>query len=174
MNYEVKDLKFFIKAESLTDEGVFEGLAAVYGNVDLGGDVIEPGAFTKSLADRKNEVPILWQHDHREPIGVGTLTDTPQGLKIRGELVLESSQARAAFALMKRRALKGLSIGYELLKHFTKGPVKHLTEIAVREVSLVTFPMNERALVSVVKAEDGVPAIELKRYFDQLCKQIRN
>jgi len=69
-----KDFRFELK--SLSDPGTFEGLAATYGDVDLGGDIIEPGAFQKTMADKGGEVPILWQHDQREPIGVGKLSDS--------------------------------------------------------------------------------------------------
>jgi hypothetical protein len=37
-----------LKIKSLSDGGTFQGLAAVYGNVDLGGDSIAPGAFAST------------------------------------------------------------------------------------------------------------------------------
>src|SRR5947209_6087057 len=106
-----KDFRFELK--SLTAEGTFEGLAAVYGNVDLGGDVIEPGAFQKTLVDKGGEVPILYQHDSSEPIGLGKLSDSREGLVVKGDLVLESPVAAKAYALLKKGVLKGLSIGYD-------------------------------------------------------------
>jgi HK97 family phage prohead protease len=144
-----KEFKFALK--TLGEDGTFTGLGAVYGNVDLGGDVIEPGAFTRTLAMKGGEVPVLWQHDMREPIGLGKLTDTKDGLQIDGELVLESPVAQKAYALLKKHVLKGLSIGYDAVREEMKGTVRHLKEIKLYEVSLVTFPMNEMALVSGVK-----------------------
>ena len=144
-----KDFRFELK--SLTTEGTFEGLAAVYGNIDLGGDVIEPGAFAKTLTDRGGEIPILWQHDPREPIGLGKLNDTSQGLSVQGQLVLESPVAAKAHALMKARVLRGLSIGYDDIKSKIVDGIRHLSEIKLFECSLVSFPMNELAQVSAVK-----------------------
>ena len=31
----------------------FESVASVFGNVDAGGDIVEPGAFTESLKQRR-------------------------------------------------------------------------------------------------------------------------
>jgi uncharacterized protein len=163
---DTKDLKLFIKALD-DDAGTFTGLASVYGNVDLGGDVVEPGAFAKSLADRGGEVPILWQHDPAQPIGVGKLKDTERGLQVDGELVLDMPTAKGAYAMLKKRVIRGLSIGFEIVKSKVVNGVRHLIEIKLHEVSLVTFPMNELAQVSAVKAEPDYAAIaaELKGVF---------
>jgi HK97 family phage prohead protease len=147
-----KDFKFALK--QLDENGTFEGLAAVYNNVDLGGDVIEPGAFSKSLADRGAEIPVLWQHDSREPIGLGKLSDSAQGLIVKSRLVLESPTAQKAYGLLKAGVLKGLSIGYDPVKSRVVDGVRRLSELKLYEISLVTFPMNESATVSSVKSED--------------------
>ena len=146
-----RDFKFELK--SLTDAGTFEGLAAVYGNVDLGGDVIEAGAFQKTMADKGGEVPILWQHDQREPVGLGKLSDSREGLFVKGKLVLaENPVAQKAYSLLKRGVLRGLSIGYDSVKDRMVDGVRHLSEIKLWEISLVTFPMNEQATVTGVKS----------------------
>ena len=162
-----KEFRFSLK--SVDDRGSFVGFAAVYSNVDLGGDVIEPGAFAKTLAEKNGEVPILWQHDAREPIGLGKLTDSPQGLLISGELALESPVAQKAYGLLKRGILKGLSIGYDTVKQHLAGGVRKLTELKLYEVSLVTFPMNEQALVTGVKTIDE----EQIRNFRQILADCR-
>ena len=43
---------FKLEIKSISDQGIFKGLASVYGNVDLGGDVVEPGAFARTLAHK--------------------------------------------------------------------------------------------------------------------------
>lgn len=130
--------------------GTFEGYAAVFGNVDLGGDVLEPGALTKTVSERP-QVPILWQHDPHEPIGVGTLAVDGHGLKVNGKLTLGVRRAEEARALMRDGALGGLSIGYQTVKKAYRDGVRLLKEIAVREFSPVTFPMNELATFHGVK-----------------------
>jgi HK97 family phage prohead protease len=142
-----------LELKSIAEDGSFEGLAAVYGNKDLGGDIIEPGAFTKSLAE-KAQVPLLYQHDPHEPIGVGTLTDTEQGLAITGKLVLQSDVARKCYALMRAGALKGLSIGYQIVTAAAANGARLLKELKLAEVSIVTFPMNPLAVVTEVKEQD--------------------
>src|SRR5678815_4361461 len=76
--------EFKFNLDKIEETGVFYGTAAVYGNVDLGGDVIEAGAFTKSIAENGGKVPLLL--DHRIPIGLAEIEDTPFGLKTRGVL----------------------------------------------------------------------------------------
>ncbi len=143
-------LRFEVK--QLDEAGVFEGYAAVFGNEDLGGDIIEPGAFTKTLQENPN-MPILWQHDPREPIGVTlSAVEDGRGLRVRGQLNLETSRGREAYALLKQGALKGLSIGYDAVKELWEGTTRRLKEIRLWEWSLVTFPMNLQAQVTAVKA----------------------
>src|SRR5690349_13005538 len=147
---KLKDFKMELK--DFGDNGTFAGFASVYGNKDLGGDVVEPGAFTKTLADKNGEVPILWQHDSREPIGMGRLTDSGDGLIIKGELALESPVAQKAYGLMKKGILKGLSIGYDTVRNEVKSGTRFLKELKLWEVSIVTFPMNELATVQTIKS----------------------
>jgi HK97 family phage prohead protease len=148
-NVDKKDFKFRIK--NLTDAGTFEGLAAVYNNVDLGGDRILPGAFTRTLSAGK-KVPVLWQHDPSNPIGTCTITDSREGLLVTGTLELSDPTAKKAYTFMKSGVVKGLSIGYDTIQSSFDGDVRNLTELRLWEVSAVTFPMNESAQVTAVKA----------------------
>jgi HK97 family phage prohead protease len=152
---------FAFELKSLNDDGSFVGVASVYGNKDLGGDVVDKGAFTKTLQERGSRVPILWQHDQKQPIGYGELVDTPTGLKISGKLTLAVAKAAEAHALMKDDVITGLSIGYDTIKHKYEGGARHLQELKLYEVSLVTFPMNEDARVSDVKKFDPA-AVDVK------------
>ena len=165
-----KDFRFQIK--SLNEQGQFSGLASVYGNVDLGGDVVVPGAFQKTLADRGGEVPILFAHDTRQPVGLGKLKDTASGLLIEGQLILDVPKAREAYSLLKARVLKGLSIGYDTVKSDIKEGVRYLRELKLFEMSLVTVPMNEQALVTSVKAEDRQLDWQIRK-FRELLQECR-
>jgi uncharacterized protein len=151
-------VEFEIKG--LSDAGTFEGWASIYGNVDEGGEIVLPGAFTKSLSERR-EVPILYQHNQKQPIGLGKLEDTPAGLKMYGELVLEVPEAKSAYALMKKGVLKGLSIGYRTVRESFDSMRKanRLEEVELHEVSVVTFPMNTLAQVTAVKAASEIKSI---------------
>jgi HK97 family phage prohead protease len=137
--------------KSLTEEGTFEGRLAVYNTVDEGGDVIEPGAFTKTLQESGGVVPLLWQHDTCQPIGVLHLTDSQTALNCKAQLVLSVPQARQAYDLIRAGVVKGLSIGYLAIKDAVAGEVRRLKELRLFEGSLVTFPMNLEAQVTAVK-----------------------
>jgi HK97 family phage prohead protease len=122
LGYAVLDSKFELK--ELDDTGRIKGYAAVFGNEDKGGDIIEPGAFTKTIQETGGQVPILWQHDRYEPIGVSTsLEQDRKGLLIDGQLNMDVQRAREARSLLNQKALQGLSIGYQTVKHAYDGPV---------------------------------------------------
>jgi uncharacterized protein len=141
------------ECKSLSPDGTFVGLGAVYNNVDLGNDMILPGAFTKTLAEKGGEVPLLMGHDSKLPIGIARLSDSPQGLMVQGKLVLEADGSRSAYALLKAGVIKGLSIGYDSVKSVMDNGVRKLSEIKLWEISLTAFPMNERATITAVKSE---------------------
>ena len=142
---------FAFELKHAADAGTFTGLASVYGNKDLGGDVVERGAFTKTLQERGTDVPILWQHDQRNPIGLGTLTDGYDGLTIKGRLDLNTDEGTRAYSGLRAGYLKGLSIGYDVVKQKYDRDARRLTELKLYEVSIVTFPMNESAQIQSVK-----------------------
>lgn len=149
-------LEFDTKAVSA--EGEFEGYLSVFGNEDLGRDVVVAGAFTKSLGRRPaGKVKMLRQHYTDDPIGVWTdLVEDAKGLKGRGKLILDTVKGRETHALMRAGALDGLSIGYRTLKDRfdrQKG-IRFIEEVDLVEGSIVTFPANPKAVISAVKSHD--------------------
>lgn len=143
-----------LQVKEVDDEaGTFSGYAAVFGNRDSYGDVIEPGAFSKTIAEKGGVFPVLWQHDPWEPIGVSSqMVEDEKGLFVEASVTKESQRGREALALMKMGAVKGLSIGFQVLQRSVDAGVRHLTEIKLWEFSPVTFPANELALVTGVKS----------------------
>jgi HK97 family phage prohead protease len=140
--------------KSLDDSGQFEGIASVYGNVDSYGDIVEAGAFSKTIAERGKSVPILWQHDSRLPIGSGEVYDAGTHLGIKGKILEAVSHGADAMRLAKAGIVKGLSIGYQVLKDSWDADrkVRLLKEIKLYEVSFVTFPANELAVLTGIKS----------------------
>lgn len=141
--------------KELTDAGSFEGLASVYGNTDLGGDIVMPGAFKEFAFTKDQHIRILDGHNTRAPIGKGKLTDTHLGLAIKGQLEMTVARAREVHALMKAGIIDGLSIGFDILPNGFKvsedGLTRQLTGLKLWEVSTTPFPMNQAATVSSVK-----------------------
>ncbi|RAP39259.1 primosome assembly protein PriA, partial [Rhodovulum viride] len=153
---------FALDLKALTDEGTVEGYAAIFGNVDRGGDRIAPGAFVEGMAKARQagrSIKMLWNHDPHQPIGIwDDLAEDARGLWGKGRLVLEVARAREVHALMKAGAIGGLSIGYRTREAAPEGAVRLIRKADLWEVSPVTFPMNDRAKISAVKSEglDGI------------------
>jgi len=161
---------FNIKADSIMDDGTFEGYASVFGgNPDSYGDIIAPGAFGKTLVRggrNRNGIGMLWYHDVKEPIGVWlSIIQDEKGLKVRGQLNLDVQRAREIHSLMKQGAIKGLSIGWDFLKD-TRGKIiegtyewkdqanniRLLKQVELWEISPVTFPAKVNANITKVKS----------------------
>jgi len=139
--------------KSIDESGEFEGIASVYGNKDSYGDVVEPGAFTKTISERGTGIPILWQHG--EPIGKGEVTDAGGYLHIKGKILEGVTHGADAIKLAKAGIVKGLSIGYRTIKSQwdVEAKVMRLQELKLYEVSFVTFPANELAMLTGIKSE---------------------
>lgn len=155
MKLERKELKF---DNVLIDEkGIISGYGAVFGNKDFADDVIEKGAFSKCLTE-KQTYPMLWQHNTDQPIGIWEeCSEDEHGLLLKGRLLVDDvQQAREAYALYKNGIINGLSIGFMCnsctWEERDRDFIRHLTEIKLFEVSLVTFPCNEKAIVTDVKS----------------------
>jgi HK97 family phage prohead protease len=133
-------------------EWSFSGYASTFGNVDLGGDVMLPGAFAASLRARPKP-RLLWQHRQEEPIGVvQSLREDDKGLF--GEWKLSrTTRGTDAYTLLKDGAIDSLSIGYlPDESEFTDDGVRKLSAVSLLEVSLVAMPMNEDAVITDVKS----------------------
>ena len=150
------DVGFELKA--IGADGTVEGYGSVFGVRDNYDDVIAKGAFIQSLKDHKaaGTMPaMLWQHDADKPIGVWTeMVEDEKGLRIKGQLAMETVKGKEAHALLKMGAINGLSIGFmsKQWAYDRETEVRTLTEIDLWEVSLVTFPANEKARVTNVKS----------------------
>ena len=156
MTIQHKSASFELKKEP-DDDGTFEGYASVFGVVDQGMDVVERGAFTKSLGNGR-KVKMLWQHDPNKVIGVwDEIREDERGLFVKGRLLKDVTLGREAMALMRAGAIDSMSIGYRTKEAVAEagGRVRKLMEVDLFEVSVVTFPMNEAAMVTDVKNADG-------------------
>ncbi|RSK77863.1 HK97 family phage prohead protease [Pandoraea apista] len=157
MQIQTKSIDF--KADSLSDQGTFSGYGSVFNVIDSWDDIVAPGAFTKSLqslASKDRSVPILWQHDTENPIGVWSgLKEDSVGLFGDGALWLDDTPtAKLAYKGMSSRAITGLSIGYitRSADYDQKTGIRTLKELDLIEISVVTNPANDEARVTNVKS----------------------
>lgn len=152
--------------KALEEPGKFQGEAAWFSNKDLGRDVIEPGSFTKTIKDKDGKFPFIDNHDSwsgtSKRLGIVRVEEAPKSLKVtEGKLIMTKKEGQDAYEDMKFYQAEdmplGMSIGYDTVKadYVTEkdGSVtRHIKEIALWEVSLVTFPMNPKARVRNVKS----------------------
>ena len=145
------------------DDGTFIGYGSTFGGEpDAYGEVIAKGAFGETLKQHKKAgtaPKLLWQHWPDEPIGVyEEVKEDDKGLFVRGKLDTSGDvpEALKARALMRSGAVDGLSIGFRVKKfaYDEDTDIVTLTEIDLREVSVVTFPANPNATVTAVKNFD--------------------
>lgn len=158
---EYLDCRFELK--SVEDErGIFEGWASAFGNLDLQGDVVLPGAFAATLASNKGKVPILMAHQTARIVGFGLdAEEDDKGLKVRGQFALDADDGRNAYAITKAASAAGsklgLSIGYGVRKNGAEWDeeqnVRKLKAVDLYEYSIAAVPANLRARVSRVKAD---------------------
>jgi HK97 family phage prohead protease len=146
------------------------GLASTFGNIDQTGDVIERGAFEKCLkrcAQSGRKIVMLDHHKMDSPVGVWErLEETEAGLECNGRLTMSVQRAQELRDLMADGAIDGLSIGFRAVDYYMdrETGVRYLTEIDLREISLVSMPANEQARVTGLKAL--APAISTVRDFE--------
>jgi HK97 family phage prohead protease len=143
---------------STEDAGTLEGYASTFGNVDLGYDVVEKGAFKATIADIKaNGIPLLADHVASTASVLGTIFDAREdskGLLIKARFSSAQSAQDVRTKLLEGH-LNRMSIGYEPTKYAFEDrdgkTVRLLQEIKLWETSVVVFPMNPEAAVSRVK-----------------------
>ena len=155
---ELKKIVFESEIKAENSKGIFTGYGSIFGNEDQGNDIMQKGAFTKSLVNRPvSKVKMLYQHKTDEPIGVFTeIYEDSKGLFVKGQLAMGTQKGREAYELLKMGALDGMSIGFRADPekqgyNENKRGVRTLKEVDLMEISLVTFPMNESALIETVK-----------------------
>ena len=144
-----KEIKLEIK--SLGEQGEFEGYASTFGNVDAYGDVVAKGAFIETISTK---TPVLlWQHDTEQVIGtIKEIYEDDHGLYFKGELLVGKVQkASEAYELLKANAISGISIGFCVKDYEIKDGIRILKTVDLWEISLVTFPANQKANVTSVK-----------------------
>jgi hypothetical protein len=151
-----------------SDAGSFNGYGAIFGNIDSYNEVIEKGAFAGSLGEwkAKGKWPkMLLQHggmgitsDDMLPVGQwDQMSEDSKGLKVQGHLfAMNTERGQYIYEGLKSGELDSLSIGFQTLNAESEtrdgADIRLLTEIKLWEVSIVTFPANDKAKISNVKS----------------------
>lgn len=168
---DFKAVKFETKA--LGDDR-FEGYASFFNNIDAYDDIIEKGAFRKTIAENRNRIKVLWQHDTNEPIGIPEeMHEDDNGLYVKAKISMTDT-GKKALTLIKDGVITEMSIGYDVVKDDYKmlgtKRVRMLKEVKLWEFSPVTFAANDKAkilkmrhLLESIKSDRMDTAISLIR-----------
>jgi HK97 family phage prohead protease len=180
MKIEHKSFGFEVKEVDL-EHGTFDGYASTFGVVDDGMDVVEPGAFAKTIQERFKRIRVGYNHNLDDPIGrpltlaEHTREQLPESLRARfpqatGGLYTKSqisltSRGRDVLTLLRDGVLNEMSFAYDPIKFdfdenpATKAQVRHLREVRLWEYGPVTWGMNEAA--AILGAKSVVPFQDL-------------
>lgn len=167
---------------AVSDDGAgLSGYAAHFGNVDSYGTAMKRGAFRKTLKERGDRIPVLWNHWSDAPIGKPTeLKEDKTGLYFDAAISEGTNQGKDVMTLLRDGVPLGMSFGFETIKSrpveagdevdfatapdFFKGKegreyVRIIEEVRLWEISVVTFPANERATIDNVRAATQLDAL---------------
>lgn len=167
---------------AVSDDGAgLSGYAAHFGNVDSYGTAMKRGAFRKTLKERGDRIPVLWNHWSDAPIGKPTeLKEDKTGLYFDAAISEGTNQGKDVMTLLRDGVPLGMSFGFETIKSrpiedgdevdfatapdFYKGKdgreyVRLIEEVRLWEISVVTFPANELATINDVRSTQQMTAL---------------
>ena len=169
------NLKFGETGVDQVTTGLFEGYAATFGNIDVFGDTILPGAFTETIENRDRSVKMFYEHDRKMVIGKWLdMKEDDVGLYVWGELTPGNSNAQNAYASMKHGAIDGLSIGFNPApggKKDIAGGGRVLSKINLVEISPTALEADLSARVSLIKSEE-IKEIESIRDLELVLRDV--
>jgi HK97 family phage prohead protease len=170
---------FVVKADEA--QGIIEAVFAVFGNVDSGNDIMHPGSFTKTFAERGQQVrvldnhrtdsimraigkPLLLKEVRREELPPALLEKHPDatgGAFARVQMLMDTPEGKGAFVRLRDDAINEWSFGFDTLDTDFSTVVKDGKEINIRnlrtvklyEISPVIFAMNEATMTVDAKSD---------------------
>ena len=173
----------FKSAQSIVDidedKGIVKGLGSVFGNIDSDGDIIEKGAYTKTIQENRSRIKYLYQHRLDQPVGtMKELNETSEGLEFVAQLAIKTRLGKDVFEMIKAGVISENSVGFATMKeHFNKAEsVNYIKEVKLYEISAVTLAANPLALINEVKNKDGMESKEetLNRYLTERFDALEN
>jgi HK97 family phage prohead protease len=171
-----RDVQYRMAEFRASDDGAgLSGYASHFWSVDSYHTAVKPGAFRKTLKERGERIPILWQHNPDYPIGrPTTLKEDKTGLRFDAAISERTSKGAEAMALLRDDVPLGMSFGFQTVKSRAAtdddpldfalykakaADVEVIEEVKLWEVSLVTFPANEYAAINDVRAQAEADAL---------------
>jgi HK97 family phage prohead protease len=153
---ELQTKSFPFECKANTDKGEFEGYASIFGNIDSYGDIVEPGAFQKTIEDMANRIKVLWNHNWMHPIGRPiAMQEDSKGLYVKAK-ISPTTMGKDVLTLLKDGVVNELSIGYstEVEEWDSTNKTRKLKQVKLYEFSPVTWAANDMATITGVKSQD--------------------
>ena len=153
--------------------GIVKGYGSVFGNKDSDNDIIEKGAYRRTIKNNGSRVKYLYQHDITKPIGkMKELYEDEKGLVFVSE-VPKTTFGNEVLELMKFGVIDENSVGImPVKKDYEEDGVRIIKEAKLYEISAVTIAANDAAKILEVKGDyDNIDY--LTKRFDNLIKVIR-
>ena len=168
--YEVKGIecKGEVKMNSRTVTGYF----SKFGNIDLDGDMLVPGAFTKTIKERGSEGANLILHlaDHRidtaNMLGKPKLWEAADGGMFE-TTISDTTKGNDILKLYRDGVIDQHSFGFKTVKNSQKSSYNEISEVTMYEVSTVALGANPEARFTGFK---GMNPEELLERFNLLQK----
>jgi len=154
-----KAVKIEMKQADDLQENEFLAYFSVFNNEDLGGDVMQPGAFKKTIQERGNKVHVLYNHDYYSHMPLGktlVLKEDDHGLLVKGK-ISNTDEGKNMLTLLRDGVIEEGSIGYRVIQEErnNEDDTRILKEIKLYEVSFVPFAMNPEARLVAVKSAEN-------------------
>lgn len=157
MTHETKTFRAELKADvEGLKAGEFVALVSMFDNVDMGGDRILKGAFSRTIKEwqaKGDPLPIIWSHEWDNPnahVGYADpkdIEETDEGLKIKAQLDVDRPFAEQVSHLLKNRRITQFSFGYfakdfETVEDPEFGKVRELKDVDIFEAGPTLLGMN--------------------------------
>lgn len=150
---ELKKIRFKDSAIN-REERTFSGYASIFGNIDHGNDIVQPGAFKKTIQERGDKIKVMY--NHMTLIGkTKHLEETKKGLWVEA-YISKTQKGDEVITLIEDKAIDEMSFAYDIIQQEKEEidgrDIRILKELKLWEISPVDFAMNELAEITTVKS----------------------
>lgn len=157
----------------------FSGYASTFWVADSYGTAMAPGSFKKSLRERGDRIPVLWNHDPALPVGKHlSIKEDRTGLAVDIGIADDGAEGSTLLKRLRFGVPLGMSFGFrniksragtdddpidlsQLPKGVKKSDIEVYTENAYWESSAVTFPANLSATINTIRSDEDIERVSL-------------
>jgi HK97 family phage prohead protease len=182
MNDEIEYKTFNFNFETIDENkanhndslGIIKGYASTFDVIDYGDDVVEHGAFLKTIDRCQKEgdkIPMCFQHSIMHIIGgfdPAKMYEDDKGLHVEGEIYKKTSMGADVYELAKRGVLNKMSFGFTTndvgYENGDGKTIRKLKDINLYEISMVSHPMNPHARITDIKADKAEECISINEF----------